>query len=62
MNLLDVFDILVGVTVWCVAFKAVTIGSDFSFYYWYKHGDIYRKWYASRETFKDYLNNNTKEK
>lgn len=34
------------------AIKAVTIGSDFNFYLWYKHGKKYLYWYNRREKFK----------
>jgi len=38
-----------------VAIKALTIGSDFSFYNLFKHGRKYWRWYTKRQTFKDYL-------
>jgi hypothetical protein len=38
-----------------VAAKSLTIGSDFNFYYWFKYGKKYWKWYANRENFKDSL-------
>jgi len=34
------------------AFKAVTIGSDFCFFDWFKHGKKYTKWYFNRPKFK----------
>jgi len=39
-----------------VALKAMSIGSDFSFFKWHKHGENYLKWYwFKRPTFEDYL-------
>ena len=55
MEILESFTL--GITI-LVAIKAVAIGSDFSFYYWYKHRDTYWKWYNSRSTFEDYLTEN----
>ncbi|MFA5071124.1 MAG: hypothetical protein WC511_02015 [Candidatus Pacearchaeota archaeon] len=36
-----------------VAIKALTIGSSFNFYYWWKYGHKYTSWYFSetRNTF-----------
>lgn len=31
--------------------KSVTVGSDFNFYYWYKYGGKYIKWYFNRPQF-----------
>jgi len=33
------------------ALKSFFIGSDFSFYLWYKYGKNYIKWYGSRQEF-----------
>jgi len=32
-----------------VALKAITIGSDFNFWYWIKWGKIYTEWYFNKE-------------
>ena len=34
-----------------VALKAVSIGSEFSVYFWFKYGKNYTKWYFNREQF-----------
>ena len=45
--------ILVGnILLWFVAFKAITIGSDFSFYDWFVFGKRYTDWYFNRPEFK----------
>ncbi len=38
-----------------ISVKAVTIGSEFSFYNWVKYGKIYSGWYFDRQTFKEHL-------
>ncbi len=42
--------LLIGVSI--LAFKAITIGSEFNFYYWFKYGRRYWDWYNKREEFK----------
>lgn len=44
-----------------VCFKSFIIGSDFSFLSWHKYGDKYRKWYFSRETWREYNDKISKE-
>ena len=39
-----------------VSFKAIVIGSDFSFYWLIKDGKKYWKWYNDRETYSEYKN------
>jgi len=34
-----------------VFMKSLLVGSDFSFHYWFKYGDKYKKWYFSRPKF-----------
>lgn len=34
-----------------IALKALTIGSDFNFYLWFKHGKKYTEWYFNRPGF-----------
>jgi hypothetical protein len=36
-------------------FKSLTIGSDFNFGLWFKHGKTYTSWYFDRQTFKEHL-------
>ena len=43
---------LVIVTTFLVAFKAMTIGSEFSFIHWFKYGREYTGWYFNRPEFK----------
>lgn len=35
-----------------IVVKAFLIGSDFSFYYWFKYGKKYTMWYENRKRFK----------
>jgi hypothetical protein len=32
--------------------KAVIIGSDFNFYYWFKYGKHYTDWYFNKDEYK----------
>ena len=48
------FEISVGL-MFLVSIKAVMVGSEFSFYSWFKYGKAYTHWYANRETFESYL-------
>lgn len=36
-----------------VAIKALSVGSDFSLYLWFKYGKKYTKWYFNRPQFLD---------
>lgn len=38
-----------------VATKAMVIGSDFSFYHWYKYKSKYITWYCKRQTYEEFL-------
>jgi hypothetical protein len=38
-------------------FKCLTVGSDFSFYYWLTRGSEYNEWYFKREKFSDFERN-----
>lgn len=52
---MEIVDLITNWVVSFLALKAVIIGSDFSFYLWYKHKQEYWKWYNSRETFTEHL-------
>jgi len=39
---------LIFILIVLVAFKALTIGSDFNFYRWAKEGKTYLRWYFDR--------------
>lgn len=39
------------ILVFVVFIKAMTIGSEFSFYHWFKYRKRYSKWYFNRESF-----------
>lgn len=43
--------LLLGVFMW--ALKAITFGSTFSFFKWFKYGVSYMRWYQYRETYED---------
>lgn len=43
-----------------VFLKSVFIGSEFSFYNWFKHGLLYIHWYNNRQTFKQWLETDAK--
>ncbi len=45
-------EIVIDIMLWTMFLKAVVIGSDFNFYYWFKDGKEYSKWYAKREDYK----------
>lgn len=52
-------------TIWLVimlliAFKAVTVGSDFNFYHYFKYEKKYSEWYFNKETFKSHLKKDIK--
>ncbi len=47
----DVFISLIRICISFVAFKAIIIGSEFSFYYWFKYGKKYTNWYNNRKQF-----------
>ena len=36
-----------------IVIKAYSVGSDFSFYLWFKHRKNYTKWYFNRPQFPD---------
>ena len=38
--------VLIGITI-----KSLTVGSEFSFYLWFKHGKKYTHWYNNRPKF-----------
>ena len=39
-----------------IVVKSITIGSDFNFSAWFKHGKKYTMWYFKRESWYQYLN------
>ncbi len=47
-------EIIVKVIIYFVAFKALTIGNDFSIFNWIKFGRKYINWYKTRETWSEY--------
>ena len=49
------FDNVVLIIIYFVFIKSMAFGSDFNFYYVFKYGKRYWKWYKNRETFNDYL-------
>lgn len=49
------FESIVLYMVALVYLKNVLLGSEFSFYYWFKHGLLYAHWYNNRQTFKQWL-------
>jgi hypothetical protein len=48
------------VIIYLVALKAILVGSEYNFYYRYKYGAEYERWYNGRPTFKDYLDKKSK--
>ena len=55
MNNTQTFLFVWGLILATNGLKAMTIGSDFNFYFWFKHGKIYTNWYFNREIFSVYL-------
>ena len=53
--ILEKLILIVQIYISFVALKGLTIGSEFSFYYWFKYKKEYYRWYKSRETFSEYL-------
>lgn len=51
----DFLQTFVQITVLLVALKAMSIGSDFNFYYLIKYKTKYLKWYDDRQTFDEFL-------
>jgi len=49
------FFLVLGIIIGLNGLKAMTIGSDFNFYFWAKYGRIYSDWYVNREKFLVYL-------
>lgn len=49
---MEILTTIAQIIIWFVAFKAITIGSDFSFYDWFVFGNRYKEWYFNRPEFK----------
>ena len=49
---MDLFILFCRFIVALVALKAIIIGSDFNFFYWFKYKRNYWDWYNNREEFK----------
>ena len=44
-----------GFVLMIVGFKAMMVGSEFNFWYWFKYGKRYTQWMKDRPEFKDTL-------
>lgn len=53
--ILEKLILICKILIYIVALKGLSIGSEFSFYYWFKYRKIYTNWYKRRETFEEYL-------
>lgn len=53
------FQVILKCVLVVVAFKAVFIGSEFSFYWLSKHGKKYWNWYNNRESYSQFLKRNS---
>jgi hypothetical protein len=48
-------EILIKICQWAfivIGVKAILVGSEFNFWYWFKYGDKYWFWYKNRPRFK----------
>ncbi len=45
------YHFILDLVLFAVVFKALTLGSEFNFYHWYKHGKEYSTWYNNRPKF-----------
>jgi len=43
--------IIIQIVIGLVALKACIVGSEFSFYYWFRYGNKYIEWYFNREEY-----------
>lgn len=48
---MEVYEIILFVGFGLVYLKAITIGSEFNFYYWFKYKKEYTDWYFNRDEF-----------
>jgi len=55
---MDLADSILRIFVTLIALKAVTIGSDFNFFLWFRDGKKYSAWYKNRETYSSAKKNN----
>lgn len=53
MSIIDMLLFLGRIFVVLTFVKAMIIGSDFSFYWWFKDGDRYLTWYKNRSKYGD---------
>lgn len=56
---MDILTSVMKVVIYLVFFKAVFIGSDFSFIKWFRFGRRYLTWYRNRPKFHGEKNENT---
>jgi len=47
----EILQTIAHIVICAVALKAMLIGSDFNFYYWWKYGRKYLNWYDNRPKF-----------
>ncbi len=52
------YHLILDLAMFAVIFKAFTLGSEFNFYQWHKHGKEYLYWYNNRPKFSKHNNFN----
>jgi hypothetical protein len=56
-NIVEKLILILQILFCLIALKSMIIGSEFSFYFWFKYKKKYIKWYTKRKTFEEFIKN-----